>query len=120
MYVHIKALGLGLMRPRTIMSILGVKLYIGNMRADQGVSDMIQANEQFSQVESGRGCHVMEIKLEERFWMKTWINRVAEKFKYQNIRICNKMEYTNKITSNCTVMDMAVRYVRLMKKRANI
>ena len=64
-YIDVKVLGLGLMRPRTIMSILGVKLHIVNMRTNQGASEMTQSNEQQSQVESGRGRHIMEIKPEE-------------------------------------------------------
>ena len=54
MYVDKRACGLGLMRPKTTMDILKLKLHIGNGRLESNVNDVVKVNEEKAAVFCGQ------------------------------------------------------------------
>lgn len=61
LYIHKHALGLGLMRPSTILASLRLKLYFGHTRLDRACNKLINANLEEVLVECGRNCNFSEI-----------------------------------------------------------
>jgi len=45
LYARKSALGIGLLKPTTIIAILAAKLYVGHMRKNNRISNIIQINE---------------------------------------------------------------------------
>ena len=111
MCVDKKSLGLGLMRPKTIMSMLKLKQCFGNMRLLNNASDMIKTNSENEQILSGRSKNIHEIKCEERWWPHTWIDEVKKSCEERDIDVIENIDRTT-ITANKTVMDLACEYVK--------
>jgi len=64
LYARKTALGVGLMAPRTIMSVLALKLYLSHQRGDTRVSKLITINEDNARLYYGFSANIIESKLE--------------------------------------------------------
>ena len=64
LYARKSALGVGLMAPRTIMSILALKLYVSHQRGETRVSKMININEDNIQLHYGFKTSVIDSNFE--------------------------------------------------------
>ena len=71
LYLRQTALGIGLMKPRTIIAILALKLYVGHKRLDTKVSRMISVNEQIQYMQSGYSIHPIQTPNEIKILNKT-------------------------------------------------
>ena len=78
LYIHKKALGISLMKPNTVLSILALKLYFGHTRLHGSINNLININLEFLQVECGRNIALAEIPLNEKHWNKTWLDHIFE------------------------------------------
>ena len=54
LYSRKSALGVGLMLPSTLLAVLKLKLYIGNMRKLGNAAEAIQVQLDYQEVEAGR------------------------------------------------------------------
>ena len=57
LYFRRNTLGIGLIKPETIIAILACKLYIGNVRAETRIRKLIKYNEQIKIVEYSEVDH---------------------------------------------------------------
>jgi len=64
LYARKSALGVGLMAPWTIMSVLALKLYLSHQRGDTRVSKLITINEDNARLYYGFSANIIESKLE--------------------------------------------------------
>ena len=110
MYLHKTALGLGLMRPNTILTSLALKLYIGHTRLNSPTNDLITANLQMVQVEAGRNINFEDIDPNTRTWNETWIDRVFSECRKREISVERETNFLKDVTRNRTVMDFAVDF----------
>ena len=65
-YMRKTALGLGLLEPNTVVSILILKQYFGHMRIVSDASNVIKTNEEMLHIENGRRKHHMDIRESEK------------------------------------------------------
>lgn len=112
MYVRKTALGLGLIEPCTVLSILTLKQYFGHMRMGSDTSNITKANEELLQLENGRSKHHMDIRQSEKYWTRTWIDEASDQCNKRTIQIQNRDVHANETTTNATIMDYACTYVR--------
>jgi hypothetical protein len=65
LYVRKLALGIGIMRPNTIIDILALKLYFRHKCVETRISNLIQLIEDMTTVENGYNKNIMTIIKEE-------------------------------------------------------
>jgi len=66
LYSRKSALGIGIMKPSTIINILKVKLYLGNKRKEGVANEAIKLQEEYLVVEAGRTISI-SYKKENRY-----------------------------------------------------
>ena len=69
LYSRKSALGVGIMKPSTIIDTLKAKLYLGNVRQGGVASNAIKLQEEYLIVEAGRAVHI-PYDPEERYWQR--------------------------------------------------
>lgn len=67
MYMSKTALGLGLIEPNTVLSILTLKQYFRHVRMNSDTANITKANEELSQVENRRSKTHFEINKRDKF-----------------------------------------------------
>ena len=111
LYSRKSALGIGIMKPSTIINILNAKLYLGNKRMEGVANEAIKLQEEYLVVEAGRTISV-SYKKENRYWKKLWIDEVSDMFSYRKISLYQNDENELAITKILTVKDLAVQYAQ--------
>ena len=79
LYSRRSALGVGIMKPSTIIAILKAKLYLGNVRRKGVTYAAIKLQEEYVKVEAGREISI-PYDPQERYWQKLWIDEVNNLF----------------------------------------
>ena len=104
LYARHDAIGIGLIRPKTAINTLVIKLYISYQRANSTISNMTQAINQQVYLEKGLNINKQQsIEQDVGVWIE-YVHNTASKW---NIKIVNQIEYKNIIIKNKTVMDIA-------------
>ena len=67
LYSRKSALGVGIIKPSTIIDTLKAKLYLGNVRRGGVTSNAIKLHEEYLLVEAGRALWI-PYDPEERYW----------------------------------------------------
>ena len=111
MYVDKSALGLRLMRPNKILAMQNAKLHVENVRAKTNVSEMINAVQQMVQIYSGRSRHIIELPQNEKIWVQTWVDNVAEQTN-RRIMTLPQIVQNEKVQWSKTTIDFAFEYVK--------
>ena len=75
LYSRKSALGVGLILPSTLIAVLKLKLYVGNIRKLGNAADSIKVQKGYQEVEAGRVVTLGE-NPNLRYWKKTWIDEV--------------------------------------------
>ena len=65
LYTRKSPLGIGIMRPETIVDTLALKLYFGYKRAETRIGNLIQVIEDIALIESGCNRNILEVPKEE-------------------------------------------------------
>ena len=112
LYSRKSALGVGIMRPSTIIDMLKAKQYLGHKRMNSIANQSIQLQEEYLKVESGRDTNLL-YDPSERYWKKLWIDEVNDMFYRRKIELHRNKNEGITITNNVTVMDLAVKYAEL-------
>jgi len=89
LYARKSALGVGLMKPSTILAFLALQLYFGHKRKDDMTAKMIQVIEDNESVQYGYNSNIMEIGSEYKIDSKTWSDEIAEVLLSRELKIEN-------------------------------
>ena len=110
LYARKSALGIGLMKPSTILAVLAAQLYFGYQRMKDDTSKMIQSIIDNGQVHYGYSKDIMEVNKEYKMEQTIWCDEVANMLAERKISVTNTIQ--NKIidTANPTIMDLAIKY----------
>jgi len=112
LYSRKSALGIGLLKPSTIIAILAAKLYIGHMRKNDRIANMIKINEEEAEWEYGYSQSIHQISQEHKTKQSTWSDEIATMWNDRGIKFHNKNSSITKITSNKTIMDYAIQFTK--------
>ena len=108
LYSRKSALGVGIMVPLTIISLLKAKLYLSNIRVKCTTYQAISVQEEYQQIKAGWNIHV-GYNPSDRYWKSIWVDEVNDLFYNRNISIAvDAISETEK--SFTTLMDYAVEY----------
>lgn len=110
LFLHKNALGIGLMTPETITEILALKFYFGHTRLEGNINDLITAELEKLQVECGMNVPFATVADDEKWWPRTWLDRVFSLCLHRNIQVEREINFLKEITSNKTIMDYAIMY----------
>ena len=116
LYSRRSALGVGLMLPSTLIAMLKIKLYVGNIRKLGHATDSIKMQEDYQEIEAGRNIRLGE-NPKMRYWKKTWIDEVSEELWKRQATFQTSVEQRKQRTKNKTVMEYAIEYVNLYDKK---
>ena len=120
LYMRNSALGIGLLKPRTIVDLLSLKLYLGHHRAKTKESKMMQINEDNARWTYGYSKSVMQI---DRQWKPKhiiWSDEIQMKLKCRQLEIVNRINEPRWVTANQTIMDFVREYVTQLKLNESI
>jgi len=117
LYSRKSALGIGIMKPSTIIDTLKAKLYLGNVQRAGVAQSAIRLQEEYLAVEAGRGVSI-PYNPEDRYWQRLWIDEVNDLFYKRQLNLHNYKYLMNALTKNETIMDIAQRYARI--KQLNV
>ena len=115
LYARKSALGVGLMAPWTIMSMLALKLYLSYQRGETRVSKLITINEDNTRLYYGFSANIIELKLEWNPAINTWSDEIRLILRSRNLELFNRINETKWISKNQTIMDYAIRYSKSLK-----
>lgn len=82
------------------------------MRMTTDTTNIIRANEEVKQIENGISKNHLEVKQEDKLWIPTWIDTVAEYCDQRKIEIKGKYKQKNKVLRTVSVIDYARMYVK--------
>ena len=77
LYKRTSALGIGLMKPSTIIAILKLKSYIGNKQKQGNATKSINIQEEYQEVEARRRITLGEDP-QLWYWKKTWVDKIND------------------------------------------
>ena len=110
MYAPVKAMGLGFLRPTTIITQLKAKLLVGNARIQSPTYDFFLVLHEIIQFQSGLSQNIASIDKSNKFWKSTWLDDAYNGIRSRGIRCKHDAWSFRKISRNTTLMDMAVRF----------
>ena len=99
LYSRRSALGVGLILPSTLIAMLKIKLYIGNIRKLGHATDSIKMQEDYQEIEAGRNIRLGE-NPKMRYWKKTWIDEVSEELWKRQATFQTSVEQRKQRTKN--------------------
>ena len=100
LYSRRSALGIGLLKPTTILAILALKLYVGHKRLNTKISRMITINEQMQHLQNGYNIHPIETPEELKIKQKTWSDEIGSIIRSRNLKFANNNFKKCEITQN--------------------
>jgi len=62
LYLRKSALGVGLLKPTTVLAILSMKLYVGHMRIEDQISKMIRIIQENEGLQYGYNAQIMKVE----------------------------------------------------------
>ena len=105
-------LGVGILKPNTILTILSLKLHLGHRRHQDATSKQIINNEKEAQFQHGFKNGILEIEEDYKPQNKTWSDEVAQRLLDRGIKIKNLKDERYAKTVNKTIIDYAVEHVK--------
>ena len=83
------ALGIGLMKPKTTLAILALKLYVGHKRLETNISTKIKINEQMKFLQDGYNSHPIETPSDNKIKNRTWTDEIGNVMSSRGMHFCN-------------------------------
>ena len=71
-------MGIGLLKPSTIIAILATKLCIGHKRTNDQIVNMIQINEEHAEWQYRFNNNILNVSSNNKFDQITWNNEIGE------------------------------------------
>ena len=115
LYAKKSALGVGLMKPSTILAVLALQLYVGHQRMQDPTSIMIQLIIDNESIQLGYTDNIMNVEEQYKIEATTWCDEVAEVLISREIKIVNDNSEILIQTKNKSIMDYAVTYIKEQK-----
>jgi len=100
------------MKPKTILAILALKLYIGHKRLETKISTKIKINEQMQFLQNGYNSHLIETPNDIKIAKRTWSDEISSVMSSRSIKFDNNDFEECQITQNKIIMSYAVEYVK--------
>ena len=113
LYSRLKALGVGLMKPTTVLAAMAARLYIANTRSFNATSKLIKASENYDMIIQGKNTSDLYKSKTVCETSSSWTQNIGYIFNTRNISLKN--HHTEEITSNKTIMDYAKDYTYATK-----
>ena len=120
LYSRKSAMGIGLLKPSTIIAILAMKLYIGHKRANDRIANIIQINEEHAEWQYGINSNILNISSSNKFNQIIWNDEIGEILKTRNMTVSDHKSMIGMITNNKTIMDYAIQYIKNSNKSSKI
>jgi len=120
LYSRKSALGIGLLKPTTIIAILAMKLCIGHMRMNDRIATILTINEEQAEWEYGYNTNIHQINSEYKFNKLTWNDEIGEMLRSRKMKITDHQNMIAKVTTNKSIMEYAIKYVSQTNKSHNI
>ena len=95
-----------------------VKLYIGNIRLNTRITELIKANEERVIIEYGQGQYNYNESERATTNPTIWIEEVYNELKTRDLEIINRKGDLLKITVSKMILEMAEEYIKQNKKEA--
>ena len=119
LYSRRSALGIGLMKPNTIIDMMKLKLYLGNKRKLGNTNEAVVAQEDMRNIEAGRNVKMGEDP-HKRYWKETWIDEVSDLLWEREINLQSPKKNRFYESTNKTMMEYAMEYAQQMNCDKNI
>ena len=103
-------LGVGIMKPSSILTILSLKLYLGHKRHEDIIANQLEVNERNVAFQHRYNKNVFEVKRKLKPNQITWSDEVGEGLESRNIVLVNANLTQHIKTKNKTIMDLAAAY----------
>ena len=110
LYVERNSMGLGLLKPTTIIAQNKVKLLVGNTRIAKSTCDAIGHLHELVQFNSGLSKNIDTIIPTQRYWRRTWIDEAYYELSTRGARVLHQFWSFSTISKNATIMDLALTY----------
>ena len=105
-------LGVGILQPSTILTILSLKLYLGHKRKEDEIAKQISINEMNTQFQYGFGNNILDIDHMTKPENKIWSDEIGRRLSERSIKLTNEKQTKYISSKNKTIMDFAVEYVK--------
>ena len=105
-------LGVGIMKPSTIIAMLALKLYAGHKRQEDVVSKKMVINERNIAWQHGYSKGILEISRDHKPKKVMWSDDVSCMMQKRDIKIVNVDKIEGVDARNETIMDLVVKYVK--------
>ena len=112
LYARKLQLGVGILKPSTILTILSLKLYLGHRRNQDDISKQIIINEKEAHFQYGYNKEILEIDSKYKPSNQIWSDEIGQRLIDRRIKLCNVEESKYVKTTNKTIMDYAIEYAK--------
>ena len=116
LYSQLSALGVGIIKITTIIAIETLKQYIGSMRSQNKVSEMINAISEL-EIVWYRYNNNLQCNKQKQFQQSIWIDLCNHYMKVRDITLLNTIYYPKEITKNIIIIDYTLRYMESWKNK---
>ena len=120
LYARKSELGVGILKPTTMIAILALKLYLGHKRNKDRISKIIEINEKNVAYQYGYSQKLLDINRTMKPKNVIWSDEIANILQSRGIVLVNVDESRNYKTQNKTVMDLAHEYIKTYKHNNNL
>ena len=103
-------LGVGIMKPSTILTILSLKLYLGHKRHEDIIANQLEVNERNVAFQYGYNKNVLEVKRKLKPNQITWSDEIGERLESRNVVFVNANLTQCIRTKNKAMMDLAAAH----------
>ena len=110
LYSRKTALGVELMSPNTIISVLALKLYLGHNRSKSELSKVININEENARLFYGYSGHVLNVELENKPKVVIWSDEIQHMLSSRKLNIVNRTNERKWMSKNESIMDKSMQY----------
>ena len=114
LYVEREAMGLGLLRPNTILAQLSIKMFVGHGRIKSATHNSICVLHETIQFNAGISRKIAFLPRTQCYWNPTWVDNTYHHMRSRGIAIKTDAWTFLNISKKCTLMDMALRYTSEM------
>jgi len=112
LYAQKTQLGVGILKPSTILTILSLKLYLGHRRNNNYIAKQISINERNAMFEYGHNNSILKVDSRVKPDKIIWSNEIVDRLLKQKIELINTNQLQYVETKNKAIMDLAIEYVQ--------
>lgn len=112
MYVSTTALGLGLLKPSTIISQLRIKALVGHTRLLSETHRMVSILHETLQFQSGYSTSITNIQPQYVYWNRTWLDHTYHCLRVRGLQLQSNVWNFRTLSINATIMDLACQFTK--------